>query len=164
MAGPLGEMFDHGMFSKEMNRHSSLIIRVGCDAINTTVTIIRISATYLFDDLPVGSCACSASLEPWSFMVDCRIADSYTSQFLSDYMGGVLHGYDLHTHPHSKPTDMSRLGQLYLGVFSGPVEGILIIVIIFAITGFTGVFLFNPRTSDSLLRVSKELHSGTLGF
>jgi len=29
-------------------------------------------------------------------------------------------------------------GQLYLGVFSGPIEGIVIIVLIFLITGFYG--------------------------
>lgn len=103
MAGPLGEMFDHGTFlKKKEKRHVSLIIRVGCDAINTTVTIICIFTAYLFDDLLVRSCACSAGFEPWSFMVDRRVADSYASQFLPDYMGGVLHGYDLHTHVRSK--------------------------------------------------------------
>ena len=87
---------------KKEKRNVSLIIRVGCDAINTTVTIICIFTTYLFDDLLVRSCACSAGFEPWSFMVDRRVADSYASQFLPDYMGGVLHGYDLHTHVRSK--------------------------------------------------------------
>lgn len=33
---------------------------------------------------------------------------------------------------------MKNQGQLYLGVFSGPVEGILMIVMIFIITGFYG--------------------------
>ena len=32
-------------------------------------------------------------------------------------------------------------GQLYLGVFSGPVEGILMIVGIYTITGFCGQHL-----------------------
>jgi ethanolaminephosphotransferase len=34
---------------------------------------------------------------------------------------------------------ISASGQLYLGVFSGPVEGILMIVAIFTITGFYGI-------------------------
>lgn len=29
-------------------------------------------------------------------------------------------------------------GQLFLGVFSGPVEGILSVVLLYTITGFTG--------------------------
>jgi ethanolaminephosphotransferase len=33
---------------------------------------------------------------------------------------------------------MLRLGQLYLGVFSGPVEGILMVIVVFIITGFCG--------------------------
>lgn len=43
------------------------------------------------------------------------------------------------------------LGQLYLGVFSGPVEGILMIVIIFMITGFYGAVAF--------LRISYTPHA-----
>lgn len=77
-------------------KHGSLIIRVGCDAMNTTVTIIRLCASSLSDNFLARSCACSPSLEPRAFVVDCRIADSYISQFLLDYLGGVLHRYDLH--------------------------------------------------------------------
>lgn len=29
-------------------------------------------------------------------------------------------------------------GQLYLGVFSGPIEGILMVVAVFVVTGFFG--------------------------
>jgi hypothetical protein len=36
------------------------------------------------------------------------------------------------------PLKFVNLGQLYLGVFSGPVEGILMIVAIYVITGFYG--------------------------
>lgn len=32
-------------------------------------------------------------------------------------------------------------GKLYLGVFSGPIEGILMIVLIFVITGFHGTIV-----------------------
>jgi hypothetical protein len=32
-------------------------------------------------------------------------------------------------------------GQLYLGVFSGPTEGILMIVAIFTVTGFYGMVM-----------------------
>ena len=35
------------------------------------------------------------------------------------------------------------LGQLFLGYFSGPVEGIILIVITFIITGFYGLQLTN---------------------
>jgi ethanolaminephosphotransferase len=31
-------------------------------------------------------------------------------------------------------------GTLYLSAFSGPVEGILLIVIVFTVTGFTGTY------------------------
>lgn len=40
-------------------------------------------------------------------------------------------------------TDSSS-GQLFLGVFSGPVEGIIIIVAIYAITGFFGKYVTCP--------------------
>jgi hypothetical protein len=34
------------------------------------------------------------------------------------------------------------LGQLYLGVFSGPVEGILMIIAIYVISGLYGIISF----------------------
>lgn len=37
-----------------------------------------------------------------------------------------------------------RIGQLYLGVFSGPVEGILMIVAIYVVTGLYGEYPANP--------------------
>lgn len=52
-------------------------------------------------------------------------------------MGGVLYWSDhflvFKGIPAKRP-----LGQLYLGVFSGPVEGILMIIAIFLISGFKG--------------------------
>ena len=37
-------------------------------------------------------------------------------------------------------THTSPVGQLFLGFFSGPVEGILSIVAVYAVTGFVGQF------------------------
>jgi len=42
-------------------------------------------------------------------------------------------------------------GQLYLGVFSGPVEGILMIVAIFTITGFCGIVQSTCTRCDQTL-------------
>lgn len=51
-------------------------------------------------------------------------------------------------------------GQLYLGVFSGPVEGILMICVIYAITGFCGMFYSNCGGETPVFR---QLSPGT-GF
>jgi len=87
MAGPLGEMFDHG-----------------CDAINTTLEVIL--ATY----------ALNLGRSWWT--VASQIAT------LADFYLTTWEEY--HT------------GQLFLGVFSGPVEGILLICGIFLISGAYG--------------------------
>ena len=47
--------------------------------------------------------------------------------------------------PASGMADASA-GQLYLGVFSGPVEGILLIVGIYVITGFYGMSCLGYRS------------------
>ena len=75
------------------------------------------------------------------------LANFYLTTWEEYYTGTV------YTPTHAQSTDTPRVGQLYLGVFSGPVEGILMIVAIFIITGFAGVFLFYPRTRYSLLRL-----------
>ena len=43
MAGPLGEMFDHGVFAPLLASCLTLskFISVGCDAINTTVRLVH---------------------------------------------------------------------------------------------------------------------------
>ncbi|KAF8527387.1 Choline/ethanolaminephosphotransferase [Hysterangium stoloniferum] len=84
MAGPLGEMFDHG-----------------CDAINTTLEVILTSYA-----LNIG--------HSW-WMVASQVA-TLANFYLTTWE-------EYHT------------GQLYLGVFSGPVEGILMIVAIFTLSG-----------------------------
>ena len=54
---------------------------------------------------------------------------------------------------------MKNPGQLYLGVFSGPVEGILLIVIIFIMTGFYGA-LKSSNYCGQALNVVQDLRSG----
>ncbi|EIM21256.1 Choline/ethanolaminephosphotransferase [Wallemia mellicola] len=87
MAGPLGELFDHG-----------------CDALNTTLEVILSAAA-----LNIGT--------SWWLVLSqiATIANFYLSTW-----------EEYHT------------GTLYLSVFSGPVEGIIIIVILYIITGIFG--------------------------
>ena len=88
-------------------------------------------------DRTARSSALRARLEPRPVVVDCLVADRDTRQFLPHDMGRILHGYVL-SHPASDMAD-TNAGQLYLGVFSGPVEGILLIVGIYVITGLYGM-------------------------
>lgn len=87
MAGPLGEMFDHG-----------------CDAMNTTLEVI------------LASQALNLGRSWWTVASQIATLANFYLTTWEEY----------HT------------GQLYLGVFSGPIEGILIIVAIFVVTGFYG--------------------------
>ncbi|KAH8111880.1 CDP-alcohol phosphatidyltransferase-domain-containing protein [Phellopilus nigrolimitatus] len=95
MAGPLGEMFDHG-----------------CDAINTTLEAIL--ACY----------ALNLGRSWWT--VSSQVA-TLANFYLTTWE-------EFHT------------GQLYLGVFSGPVEGILLIVGIYIITGVYGPAFWDQGT------------------
>ncbi|EIN14321.1 Choline/ethanolaminephosphotransferase [Punctularia strigosozonata HHB-11173 SS5] len=87
MAGPLGEMFDHG-----------------CDAMNTTLEVIL--------------CCRALNLGRSWWTVASQIA-TLANFYLTTWE-------EYHT------------GQLYLGVFSGPVEGIIMIVVVYIVTGFFG--------------------------
>ncbi|KZT54133.1 Choline/ethanolaminephosphotransferase [Calocera cornea HHB12733] len=87
MAGPLGEMFDHG-----------------CDAINTTLEVLL--------------CAQALNLGRNWWTVASELA-TLANFYLTTWE-------ELHT------------GTLFLGYFSGPVEGILMIVGIYIITGLYG--------------------------
>ncbi|KAJ7292627.1 hypothetical protein C8J57DRAFT_1549851 [Mycena rebaudengoi] len=87
MAGPLGEMFDHG-----------------CDAMNTTLEVI------------IAAQALNLGRSWWTVASQIATLANFYLTTWEEY----------HT------------GQLYLGVFSGPVEGILIIVAIYAISGVYG--------------------------
>ncbi|KAL5536111.1 hypothetical protein ACEPAF_4216 [Sanghuangporus sanghuang] len=87
MAGPLGEMFDHG-----------------CDALNTTLEAIL-------------TCyALNVGRSWWTVASQVATLANFYLTTWEEY----------HT------------GQLYLGVFSGPVEGILMIVGVYVITGLYG--------------------------
>lgn len=87
MAGPLGEMFDHG-----------------CDALNTTLEVI------------IAAQALNLGRSWWTVASQIATLANFYLTTWEEY----------HT------------GQLYLGVFSGPVEGILMIVIIYLVSGFYG--------------------------
>lgn len=87
MAGPLGEMFDHG-----------------CDALNTTIECI------------LASRALGLGRSWWTVASQIATLANFYLTTWEEY----------HT------------GQLYLGYFSGPVEGILMIVGIYLITGYYG--------------------------
>ncbi|KAL0568840.1 hypothetical protein V5O48_013134 [Marasmius crinis-equi] len=87
MAGPLGEMFDHG-----------------CDALNTTLEVI------------IAAQALNLGRSWWTVASQIATLANFYLTTWEEY----------HT------------GALYLGVFSGPVEGILMIVAIYVITGIYG--------------------------
>ncbi|OJA19270.1 hypothetical protein AZE42_04494 [Rhizopogon vesiculosus] len=87
MAGPLGQMFDHG-----------------CDALNTTLEVI------------LASRALNLGRSWWTVASQIATLANFYLTTWEEYHTGVL----------------------YLGVFSGPVEGILMIVIIYIITGIFG--------------------------
>ncbi|EPQ60086.1 Choline/ethanolaminephosphotransferase [Gloeophyllum trabeum ATCC 11539] len=87
MAGPLGEMFDHG-----------------CDAMNTTLEVI------------LASRALNLGRSWWTVASQIATLANFYLTTWEEY----------HT------------GQLYLGVFSGPVEGILMIVVIYMVSGVYG--------------------------
>ncbi|KAJ7207492.1 Choline/ethanolaminephosphotransferase [Mycena pura] len=87
MAGPLGEMFDHG-----------------CDALNTTLEAV----------------------------LTCQALNLGRSWWTVSSQVATLANFYLTT------WEEYHTGALYLGVFSGPVEGILMIVAIFTISGIYG--------------------------
>ncbi|KAJ8085164.1 hypothetical protein PM082_003949 [Marasmius tenuissimus] len=87
MAGPLGEMFDHG-----------------CDAINTTLEVI------------IAAQALNLGRSWWTVASQIATLANFYLTTWEEY----------HT------------GALYLGVFSGPVEGILMIIAIYVITAIYG--------------------------
>src|SRR4051812_27627622 len=107
MAGPLGQMFDHG-----------------CDALNTTVRLIPshfhppIKHAYLQLEVLLACRALNLGRSWWPI----------TSQVATLANFYLTTWEEFHT------------GTLYLGYFSGPVEGIIIIVVLYIITGVYGEF------------------------
>ncbi|KAJ3927586.1 MAG: Choline/ethanolaminephosphotransferase [Lentinula lateritia] len=99
MAGPLGEMFDHG-----------------CDAMNTTLEAILVSQ------------ALNLGRSWWTLASQVATLANFYLTTWEEY----------HT------------GFLYLGVFSGPVEGILILVVIYMITGVYGPSFWDTPILDFL--------------
>ncbi|KAG9020516.1 hypothetical protein FS837_008135, partial [Tulasnella sp. UAMH 9824] len=94
MAGPLGQMFDHG-----------------CDSLNTTFECIL-------------SCrALNVGRSWWTVSAEVvAIANFYLSTW-----------EEFHT------------GTLYLGVFNGPVEGIIMLVVMYTITGIYGTSFWDKK-------------------
>ncbi|KAG9083953.1 hypothetical protein FRC06_004305 [Ceratobasidium sp. 370] len=99
MAGPLGQMFDHG-----------------CDALNTTLGAI------------LGCRALNLGRSWWP--ITCQIA-TLANFYLTTWE-------EFHT------------GTLYLGVFSGPVEGIIMVVMLFIITGIYGTQFWDQPLASFL--------------
>ena len=124
MAGPLGEMFDHG-----------------CDALNTTVRtcfrylVILLISHCCSSQLAVILCARALNLGRSWWTVASQIA-TLANFYLTTWE-------EYHTVMAPVSTSSSCVltisaGQLFLGIFSGHVEGILSIVLVYVITGFTG--------------------------
>ncbi|KAG0706676.1 CDP-alcohol phosphatidyltransferase-domain-containing protein [Suillus ampliporus] len=94
MAGPLGEMFDHG-----------------CDALNTTLEVI------------LASRALNLGRSWWTVASQIATLANFYLTTWEEYHTGVL----------------------YLGPFSGPVEGILMIVIIYIVSGICGPTFWDKK-------------------
>ncbi|KAG1726148.1 CDP-alcohol phosphatidyltransferase-domain-containing protein [Suillus lakei] len=94
MAGPLGEMFDHG-----------------CDALNTTLEVV------------LASHALNLGRSWWTVASQIATLANFYLTTWEEYHTGVL----------------------YLGPFSGPVEGILMIVVIYVITGIFGPTFWDQK-------------------
>ncbi|KAH7886398.1 CDP-alcohol phosphatidyltransferase-domain-containing protein [Phlebopus sp. FC_14] len=94
MAGPLGEMFDHG-----------------CDAINTTLEVI------------LAARALNLGRSWWTVASQIATLANFYLTTWEEYYTGLL----------------------YLGPFSGPVEGILMIVFIYIISGIFGPSFWDQR-------------------
>ena len=116
---------------------------LGCDALNTTVSGDKVYLLLILINKPktawsTFSIECSRTR---TFLVDYCLSNSYLGQLYltswEEYYTGMF------------PVNLKYfifltirvLGQLFLGYFSGPVEGIIMIVIIFTITGFYGLQL-----------------------
>ena len=112
MAGPLGELFDHG-----------------CDALNTTLEVILSAAA-----LNIG--------RGW-WLILSQIA-TLANFYLSTWE-------EYHT------------GTLYLSVFSGPVEGIIIIVGLYIVTGIYGPHIWTTSL-ESYIGVSLQINEVFMGL
>ena len=126
MAGPLGEMFDHG-----------------CDALNTTVRYFSPHLLRATSPTPVCS---SRSFFVLAHLILAALGGplrpkSLPLQTSTSRLGRSTTPVGLHpARVSDTETHTSPVGQLFLGFFSGPVEGILSIVAVYAVTGFVGQF------------------------
>lgn len=82
-------------------------------------------------------------------MVDRRFSNCHSREFLSYDMGGIPHRY-APSPLLSVPSIHVKAGQLFLGVFSGPVEGIIMICGLYVVTGFKGKLIISVNYSPLL--------------
>lgn len=80
-------------------------------------------------------------------MVDCRLSNRYSREFLPHDVGGIPYRY-VPPALSALPSTHSKPGQLFLGVFSGPVEGIIMICGLYVITGFKGKLVISVNHSS----------------
>ena len=97
MAGPLGEIFDHGGVHSVLDLLSCLFKPdpIGCDALNTTVSGDKVYLSLILINQPktarsTFSIECSRTR---TFLVDYCLPNSYFGQLLSHIMGRVLYRY-----------------------------------------------------------------------
>lgn len=96
MAGPLGEMFDHGMCI-EIWAESVLMFYLGCDAMNTTVSLssMRIRSTLIILVHPARSYNRCPSTQSWSLLVDFCVPSRYIGEFLFNDLGRISYWWAL---------------------------------------------------------------------
>ena len=97
MAGPLGEIFDHGGVHSVLDLLSCLFKPdpIGCDALNTTVSGDKVYLSLILINQPktarsTFSIECSRTR---TFLLDYCLPNSYLGQLLSHIMGRVLYRY-----------------------------------------------------------------------
>jgi hypothetical protein len=89
MAGPLGEMFDHGKTKPRLQSSFLTFSRLRCDEHDgrnlndASDPFLTVSPARSHSRLP--------GTQSWALVVDRRVANGNTRQLLSDYLGGVSH-------------------------------------------------------------------------
>lgn len=102
--------------------------------------------------MTAGSSPCVTGPQFGALLVDRGFTNRHSRQLLPNHMGRIPHRYDYFEPRITAPfQQFAHVGQLYLGVFSGPVEGILMIVGIYIITGFYGKYCVRRCTPTLML-------------
>ena len=102
MAGPLGEMFDHGwlFYSCHFTLPYLITLSIGCDALNTTVSALLFPhrSPLLTTTTARGSSGVECS-RTGTFLVDRCLTNSDLGQLLSHNMGRISYRYVLLVNP-----------------------------------------------------------------